>query len=75
MILTLKNRQEIISKYPIKSIIDEVNKTEIPIEFVDKNIILWKFIDDVGNIYKTETDITTNEDQAKQIIINALNSL
>ena len=35
-------------------------------------VMLWKFIDENGNIWNTETAIDGTEDQAKQIILQSI---
>lgn len=35
-------------------------------------VILWKFIDENGNIWNTETAIDGTEDEAKQIILQSI---
>jgi hypothetical protein len=35
-------------------------------------VMLWKFIDENGNIWNTETAIDETEDEAKQIILHSI---
>jgi len=35
-------------------------------------VMLWKFIDENGNLWNTETAIDGTEDQAKQIILQSI---
>jgi hypothetical protein len=35
-------------------------------------VMLWKFIDQNGNLWNTETPIDGTEDQAKQIILQSI---
>ena len=35
-------------------------------------VLLWKFIDENGNIWNTETAIDGTEDEAKQIILQSI---
>jgi hypothetical protein len=35
-------------------------------------VMLWKFVDDNGNLWNTETAIDGTEDEAKQIILQSI---
>ena len=44
-----------------------------PIEFGEPfPVLLWKFIDENGNLWNTETAIDGREDEAKQIILQSI---
>ena len=36
------------------------------------SVMLWKFVDDNGNLWNTETAIDGTEDEAKQIILQSI---
>ena len=37
-------------------------------------VMLWKFVDENGDLWNTETSIGGTEEEAKQIILNSLSS-
>jgi hypothetical protein len=49
----------------------EGNATEFGEPF---SVMLWKFIDDNGNLWNTETPIDGTEEQAVTIIMNSMNN-
>jgi hypothetical protein len=65
MILTLQKKAQSISNYAI-----EWNADGQPIAWSNENpVMLWKFIDENGNIWNTETAIDGTEEEAASIIL------
>ncbi len=65
MILTLQKKTQSISNYAI-----EWNADGQPIAWSNENpVMLWKFIDENGNIWNTETAIDGTEEEAASIIL------
>jgi hypothetical protein len=68
MELTLHKKTEAINT-PVISFDSDGN----PIEYGEPfPVLLWKFVDDAGNIWNTETGINGTEDDAKQIILQSI---
>jgi hypothetical protein len=56
---------------PILAWDDEGNPTEYGESFP---VMLWKFVDENGNLWNTETPIDGTEKQAVTIIMNSMNN-
>lgn len=68
MILTLQKKAQSISNYAI-----EWNADGQAIAWAnDTPVLLWKFKDENGNLWNTETGINGTEDDAKQIILQSV---
>jgi hypothetical protein len=68
MELTLHKKTEAINT-PVISVDSDGN----PIEYGEPfPVMLWKFKDENGNLWNTETAIDGTEDQAKQIILQSI---
>ena len=68
MILTLQKKAQSISNYAIEW---DLNGQAIAWS-IDTPVMLWKFIDENGNLWNTETSINGTEDDAKQIILQSI---
>ena len=67
MNLTLKQNTSAVSHIPTKW-----NDEGQAIEFIDgPKVMLWKFIDENGNLWNTETAIDGTEEEAASIILGA----
>jgi len=70
MELTFYKKTDAINT-PILAWDDEGNPTEYGESFP---VILWKFVDENGNLWNTETPIDGTEEQAVTIIMNSMNN-
>jgi hypothetical protein len=68
MELTLHKKTEAINT-PVISFDADRNPIEYGGPFP---VLLWKFIDENGNLWNTETAIDGTEDEAKQIILQSI---
>jgi hypothetical protein len=69
IVMKLKLKYEAVKRIPIKwdNEGNEIEWNEIP-------VLLWKFIDENGNLWNTETVIEATEGEAKEIILQSLES-
>lgn len=51
----------------LKRQVEAINNEGVP-------VWLWKFVDENGDLWNTETPIDGTEDEAKQIILDSINS-
>ena len=68
MILTLQKKAQSISNYAIEW---DLNGQAIAWSN-EPSVLLWKFIDENGNLWNTETAIDGTEDQARAIILGSM---
>ena len=70
MTLTLHTKNESLSNY-----ITEWNQDGEPISWANgEPVMLWKFIDENGNLWNTETPIDGTEEDAASIILGSIQS-
>jgi hypothetical protein len=68
MEITLYKKTEAVNT-PVLAYDAEGNATEYGEPFP---VMLWKFVDENGNLWNTETSINGSEDDAKQIILQSI---